>query len=337
MSILIVSLADDVHAVSVRKALREQGFRDCFLVETDNVNGSKSISLRIGHASARGLVRDAEGRIIAVEEARVLWMRRLSPSQTTSPQCDGGSRELVNNDSGGAISALFDTCFKGSWISNPTKTMEASNKIYQLEVARHCGFRVPDTLVTQDKQDVEEFAEIHRGEIIVKPVVGMESRFLLTRKLSQPELIAEEAYEQCPAIYQEYIPGTRHVRLNCFGDLSFAASIETLETDWRPDLRVPVSIWPVPYDVHARIRKVLDALGLAMGVVDLKETPSGDLVWFEVNPQGQFLFLEPLTGMKLSQYFAEFLIDEWGRPRLPSVSAALPATNSLKGFESGVG
>jgi hypothetical protein len=312
MSILIVSQSDDVHALSIKSAVLDQGFKDCFFIETDKISGNKVLSMRISRSGTRGEVHDSEGNLVSVCEARVLWMRGLSPTQRLSAgQSDPGSRELIDNDCGGAASALFDTCFKGSWISNPSATRKACNKLYQLDVARECGWRVPDTLVTQDKQEVMQFVETHHGKVIVKPVVGMESRFLVTQALDRPELIDEEGYRRCPAIYQEYIPGNRHIRLNCFGDRSLAASIETKEIDWRPNLGVPVGIWSVPDRVHALTRKVLDALGLAMGIVDLKETPSGDLVWFEVNPQGQFLFLEPLTGLTLSRQFAEFLIREW--------------------------
>ena len=45
-----------------------------------------------------------------------------------------------------------------------------------------------------------------------------------------------------------------------------------------------------------------------MGVVDLKMLPSGECVWFEVNPQGQFLFLEGLANMPLSNEFADYLL-----------------------------
>jgi hypothetical protein len=37
-------------------------------------------------------------------------------------------------------------------------------------------------------------------------------------------------------------------------------------------------------------------------------TPAGELVWLEVNPQGQFLFLQGITGMPLAEHFADFLI-----------------------------
>ncbi|MFY9983265.1 MAG: hypothetical protein WAK31_00840 [Chthoniobacterales bacterium] len=312
MSILIASQRDDVHAVSVRSAILKNGFSDCFLIETDRISGFEALSLDISRNGAGGKVRAAEGRCIPLNDARVLWMRRFSPNQRRhAGQKEDESQELIDNDCSGAISATLDICFRGKWISDPDATIKASNKVYQLNVARQCGFRVPDTLITQDRVEVIRFFELHDGKVIVKPVVGMASRFLLTRSLEHPERIHEESYRTCPAIYQEYIPGTRHIRLNCFGDRSYAACIEAMDIDWRPDLNVRMRPWPVPDHVHVTVRKVLDKLGLAMGVIDIKEDPDSELVWLEVNPQGQFLFLEPLTGLKLTDHFAEFLIEEW--------------------------
>jgi hypothetical protein len=312
MSILIVSQSDDVHAVSVKRALRQRGFSDCFLIETDRISNTGDLRLEISNCGTDGHVNDAEGNSISVSEAKVIWMRRFSPTQRPIPDlAKNESQELIDNDCGGAVCALFDICFRGKWISDPDATIKASNKLYQLNVARQCGFRVPDTLISQDKSEVIRFFERHQGKVVVKPVVGMASRFLLTRALKHPDRIDKESYKRSPAIYQEYIAGTRHIRLNCFGDHSYAASIESNAIDWRPNLTVKMNPWPVPDRVHAKVREVLDKLGLAMGVIDIKEDPEGALVWFEVNPQGQFLFLEPLTGLQLTNHFAEFLVEEW--------------------------
>ena len=51
-------------------------------------------------------------------------------------------------------------------------------------------------------------------------------------------------------------------------------------------------------------------LDLRMGVFDLKMDPSGVPVFLELNPQGQFLFVEGLTGMDLIGAFSGFLRDE---------------------------
>ena len=73
--------------------------------------------------------------------------------------------------------------------------------------------------------------------------------------------------------------------------------------------------WPVPDFLHARVRATLDALGLEMGVLDLKMMPNGECVWLEVNPQGQFLFLEGIASMPLSYEFADYLLSTANRAR----------------------
>jgi glutathione synthase/RimK-type ligase-like ATP-grasp enzyme len=149
----------------------------------------------------------------------------------------------------------------------------------------------------------------HQRNIIVKTLAGVNNAFLLTRRLFDPHDMASASFEVCPAIYQENIAGNDHVRLNVFGDHSYAALIRSTELDWRPDLRVPVTPGPVTAELHSKARDVLDYLGLEMGAIDLKLTPAGELVWLEVNPQGQFLFLDALTTLNLADRFADYLID----------------------------
>ena len=103
-------------------------------------------------------------------------------------------------------------------------------------------------------------------------IVGAPGPMLETRKLKEPGEFDVESFQAAPAIFQEYIPGERHLR--------------------------------------RRVRAVLDTLGLEMGVIDLKLTPDGTLVWLEVNPQGQFLFLDALTHLGLTDRFAAYLLSQ---------------------------
>ncbi len=50
-----------------------------------------------------------------------------------------------------------------------------------------------------------------------------------------------------------------------------------------------------------------------MGVFDLKVAPDGEPVWLEINPQGQFLFVEGMCGLPLTAAFCRFLASEIGR------------------------
>jgi hypothetical protein len=76
------------------------------------------------------------------------------------------------------------------------------------------------------------------------------------------------------------------------------------------DLDVPFEIASIDFETRHKLRTVLQLLGLRMGVVDLKLSPEGIPVWLEINPQGQFLFSEALSGLDLTAEFAAFLTRE---------------------------
>ena len=46
-----------------------------------------------------------------------------------------------------------------------------------------------------------------------------------------------------------------------------------------------------------------------MGVFDFKVNSKGDIVFFEFNPQGQFIYLVLLTGFSIGERFADFLLE----------------------------
>ena len=311
---LIVTVADDLHGLSVQASLRRRKF-ECHILESDKLMGNEALTFSICDGQpAITKIRSSDGRIVDASSIGVIWWRRPKALQ----QLDGWSREpdhlgLINNDCTTTLIGSLQNSFLGKWISSPRATEFSSNKLNQLAAASRCGFRIPETLVTQVPAEVRSFYQRHAGRVIVKPVAGTPGPLLFTQFVQEAHLEATESIRVCPAIYQEFIPGTRHIRLNCFGEHSYAGLIESEALDWRPNLKVPIMRWGVPNSLHVRIRQVLDLLGLDMGIIDLKEMPSGEIVWLEVNPQGQFLFLEGLTGEPLTEHFSDYLIAEMDR------------------------
>jgi hypothetical protein len=134
-----------------------------------------------------------------------------------------------------------------------------------------------------------------------------------TRKPSQPDY--SKIHEKS---IKHHIALARHFIKNLFPvtDTSgYTALVHSPQlSSWirptcRTNLNVPIEIWPVPSSVHKLCRRVLDSLELEMGIIDLKETPDGELVWLEVNPQGQFLFWEPICDLKIGDIFVEYLLE----------------------------
>jgi glutathione synthase/RimK-type ligase-like ATP-grasp enzyme len=308
--ILIVTATKDLHALVIQSKLRAEGFRDAHIIECDRIAQRAFLTYGIAY-DVKDEVLTSEGEAISLSKATLLWLRRTRANQILEAHvADEAAREIINNDCRGGLTGFLSTHFKGKWISTPEATYRSSDKIFQLNAAHQCGFRIPRTLVSQSRSQILEFFEACAGNMIVKTIVGAPQPFLQTVKISNLRSLDEASFNASPAIFQEYIAGSEHLRLNCFGDSSYAALIRSADVDWRGNLNVPITPYNVPDVLHRKVRRVLDYLQLEMGIVDLKLTPEGEPVWLEVNPQGQFVFLDPLTNMDLAGRFADYLLAE---------------------------
>jgi hypothetical protein len=309
--ILIVTATDDLHAVAVAQRVRQLGYRDINIFECDRIAQRRSLSYRVDSSGKTDKLLTLEGNEISIADVNVIWLRRIRANQQlVVPVVEDAAGEIINNDCRGGFSGFLSTKFTGKWISDPESSIKASDKIYQLTVAEKNGFIIPKTLVTQSYEDLLDFFEECEQKIIVKTVVGVHEPFLQTIKIDDPSDYEADSYESSPAIYQELIDGTDHLRLLCFGNRSLCGRICTEEIDWRLNLQSKISSWEVPDHLHKMVRKTLDDLGLEMGVMDIKINSKGEYCWFEVNPQGQFIFLEPLTNINFIDEFSKYLISE---------------------------
>lgn len=310
--IAIVSFGDDLHALIIQKALEKYNNLKCHIVQGDRICGSAVLSwsnVEEGNFECRLPVRG--GDVLDVSKLDVIWWRRAGfPQQIPSTITDPAHVDLIDNDCRAALAGLLLNEFRGTWINHPVNTSLAGNKLVQLRAARRAGFRVPRTLVSQDPTAIRHFCEWLDYKVVVKPVKGTRETHIYTRMVTPAHLTCDDSIALCPAIYQEYIPGERHVRVQCFGDEIHSAIIKSQDLDWRGNIDVPFAIVELEEDVKTRLRNVLTLLGLKMGVVDLKFTQEDELVWFEINPQGQFLFVEGLCGLDLTSAFTDFLCRE---------------------------
>ena len=54
----------------------------------------------------------------------------------------------------------------------------------------------------------------------------------------------------------------------------------------------------------------MDELNVQYGTIDMKLREDGEYVFLELNPQGQFLYMEIKTGLPITRAMAEFLSEE---------------------------
>jgi glutathione synthase/RimK-type ligase-like ATP-grasp enzyme len=303
-TVLIVSGTNDMHALAVRRELVAAGCTVHFFASDDF--GAHELSFEFDREPYLRIA----GERVNVGDISTIWWRRPSLNQRL-PEAgfDDDQTDFVNRNCSRTLRSFLVASFSGVWVSSPDATDRAGDKLHQLQLAKERGFDVPDTLISNDPDAVRAFHERHGGNIIIKAAYNSRRLFLATQRVALDEL-SDDSIRAVPSIYQELIPGTKHLRVTCFGHHVSCALIETDELDWRPNLNVPITAYPLDPDLERRIVELLDAFDLKTGAMDLKISDRGDLVWFEVNPQGQFLFLEPLTGQGLLAGFVNFLLGE---------------------------
>lgn len=169
-------------------------------------------------------------------------------------------------------------------------------------------------MITNDPKEALEFVAQHQGAIVHKAITAPPHSFIDTRAWDSEAFQHVEDLTVCPTILQERIFGPADVRATVVGQRVFSACIYTAQgqasVDSRLDADAPCIAYELPNDVEAASIRLMKDLGLKFGTIDFKVTDEGELVFLEVNPQGQFLYIEILTGLPISDALADFLVFE---------------------------
>jgi glutathione synthase/RimK-type ligase-like ATP-grasp enzyme len=196
----------------------------------------------------------------------------------------------------------------------------AEYKPFQLSLARTSGLLIPETLITNDPDQIRQAFHKFGGRMIVKPVrtgfvdYGEEQHAVYTSRVLKQHLGDVESARICPSIYQPLLEKACDIRVTVVGDRLFVAEIDSQSdpdaaVDWRrtsnPDL--PHRRGMLSASVAVGILRLTRLLGLTFAAIDLVRTPSGEYVFLEVNPNGQWLWLDDTLNLGITQAVADWL------------------------------
>ncbi|MFJ6568205.1 MvdC/MvdD family ATP grasp protein [Streptomyces sp. NPDC091292] len=182
------------------------------------------------------------------------------------------------------------------YLNHPAKASAAEFKPRQLQVASVAGLSVPRTLVTTDAEAVRRFARMVDGPIITKalgmPVVAHEAGYesVYTR---EADLDALEGVDMTAHMFQERIEKDFEVRALFIGDECLCARIDAAShqarIDWRADYdSIRLTAMPTPKSVLQSLQRYAAVMDLAYFAADFIVRPSGEWIFLEANPSGQW-------------------------------------------------
>ncbi|OGX90160.1 hypothetical protein [Hymenobacter coccineus] len=207
-------------------------------------------------------------------------------------------------------------CWTASGLASQLTSTQVENKLYQLKRAEELGFTVPETLVTNEKSALRDFFHRHQCEVLLKPLYntrvaqGEEQRILFTNKL-KPEHVAQLDCLLTPSICQRNIPKAYGARVTVVGQEVFAAAVDSqamaaIRQGWRRD-RLPFRAYERPTTIAGKCVALVQTLQLRFGAIDLIKSTDGQCYFLEINPNGQWAWVELDCGLPISRaLIAEF-------------------------------
>lgn len=269
-----------------------------------------------------GVIVDESGDLIELSEVRTTWIWKPSrPSRV--PGLAPGASEFVQDACERTCQCLSYLLEPSSFMVNePSRMRLAEDKGVQLRLARRLGLAVPATLITNSPQRARAFCD-RFPEVVFKlincPRIADDDMisWIGTNLLSDSDLAALDHLVASPGIFQERIPKRCDLRVTIVGNQVFPVEIHS-QADARTSVdfrRTWLDEVPLVHAVHALPALVLQqcialarGLGLATCAIDLVLTPEGEYVFLEVNPGGQWGWIEEATQLPITKAMVDLLV-----------------------------
>jgi ATP-grasp ribosomal peptide maturase len=310
-TVLVVTERLDPTADLVVAALRERGV-PVFRVDTAEFPADLTVIAELG-APANGWHTELRTVTRTVDLSRIRGAYYRRPTGFTFPPMAPADRKWAELEARIGLGGLLATVPR--WFNHPSRIGYAEYKPVQLAAAADAGLRTPRTLITNDPAAAQRFAA-SVGAVVYKPfssVADAEGRraFVYTSPVAAGDL-DDESIRHTAHLFQERIDKAYEVRLTVVDDGFFAARLSAGsaagQIDWRSDYdTISYAVTQAPEHVQDGVRRMLQALGLRFAAADFAITPAGEWYFLDLNPNGQWAWIEQETGLPICAAIANAL------------------------------
>ena len=317
--VLIPTYPQDVHAIEIALALEDRGHEAVLWCGSDfPTRQSASLEIRDGR-----LDWEIAGPELAAGRPPfdVVWLRRPTPP-VLPPDLHPADLPVARRECHDFVSSLYHLAAPDAFWLNPLASRARSElKPVQLREAVRAGLTIPPTLMSNDPERIRRFLDEFPDRTIYKPFhpaqweTGDQVALLLTNEVTAADLPEDAVLRLTPGIFQARVEKAHELRVTVMGTHVVTARLLSQELaatrlDWRAaGAQLRVEPGRLPLGIERACRQVMRALGIYFGCFDFIVTPEGEHVFLEVNPAGQFLWVEEANPeLRLLAPFVDFLL-----------------------------
>ena len=322
--LVLTNSKDGEHSDVVIKKIRQRG-KKVFRFDVDKIaTGEVSITFDNHLLDKTYFIIETPDGILASSDIKSVWYRR--PNRFALTIQDIVQRQFAEGELRNFLNGLWLMLSQDVfWLNHPISLYRANKKIVQLQLAKQIGFYVPRTLITNNPNQVRKFIKENDGDRVVFKTLyhnffnyDDKGMIVPTTILTKEHLAHLDLIQATPSIFQEFIEKEFDVRITVVASKMFAVRIDSqafIETsvDWRkPEFTAKLNyhVIDLPADIVDKCQSMMKKFNLAFAAFDfVVDKRNKDWYFLELNPNGQWYWLEYLTGVDISSAIADILIN----------------------------
>ena len=315
-AVLIISTALDKPTDAVEQELVSRNV-PVVRFNTDSFPFDSSLTYRVAQGKSVALTLNNSSHF------RSIWYRRFRSSKKPE-NMDPTYFAFSEKESRYAlIGSLLSLSREVPTMNSPEAVWVAEHKPYQLAVAEQCGLKIPDTLISNLPSEAEAFFSVHQPDVITKPVRtgyiddAESPKAIYTSKVNASHMEHISRLSVSPVTFQPLLHKRSDIRVTIVGRRIFTAEIYSqtdrdASVDWRktsnPDL--PHEHHRLPKSIEENLLHYMKCLGLVYGAIDFVLDTEGNYFFLEINPGGQWLWLDRVLNFGITQSISDWLAND---------------------------
>jgi glutathione synthase/RimK-type ligase-like ATP-grasp enzyme len=259
--------------------------------------------------------------VVHSSDVRCVWLRRPFVELTLQEQDESDPNfKIWKGEWNKTLLGFYSKIRSVPWLNPLREAYRAENKYLQMEEAAKVGLHLPPTLVTNDKDRALHFVREHE-KVALKLMtqefyqdIDGQYKGIYVNLLRIDDFDDFGTWSENPVVLQAYIPKSFEVRYTVVGDTHHVCRIESqrsqvAQIDWRRYDIPNTPHFPIlpPLEIQEKVTELLQNLELSYGALDFIVTPTEEWYFLEVNATGQWLWIEDLTGLNISNSIVDWL------------------------------
>ncbi|TXL65628.1 hypothetical protein FHP05_05750 [Cerasibacillus terrae] len=318
MRVLIITNKDDITVDFVVKELQRKEM-PYYRLNTEDIPNNVSVFFDFNNNIFEIFDKVKEERFSLLNFNSVYYRRPQLNNLNFIENINSYELNYLRSELNFILEGIYKLLENKKWLNNVYRIREAENKIYQLQIAKKVGFRIPNSLISNQYNNIVKFYEENDKNCIIKPVKSgylpndEGSKAIFTTKVDEENFNNPARLESFPLYLQNNTPKEFDIRVIVIGEKVFAAEIhsqkyEDSSIDWRRGIMsLEHYEHKLPIGIERKCIDLTHKLKLNFSAIDLIYTDKGEYIFLEINPNGQWAWIEKRLKFPLSREIVNLL------------------------------